>query len=265
MLFASDLDRTLIYSKRFVTEMAHQEELTTVEQGVYTSYTTKKAAALLRLIAEQVLFIPCTTRVIEQYQRIQFFQNTVIPKYAIVSNGGNLIIDGVVDKNYQQAMLRELTHNSLPAADLISEFRKIATPNWVEKTKDADNLFYYCLIDRAQTPKDELQHFSQWAVKQNWHVSVQGRKLYLVPQAVNKWSGVKKLLEQTENNKVFAAGDSLLDLPLLQGADYAYSPRHGELYQQYQHQQNDISWQFTAATGIVAAEEILNKLQGLLE
>lgn len=156
MLFASDLDRTLIYSKRFVEEMPHQEDITTVEQGVFTSYTTKQAAEMLRLISDQVLFVPCTTRIIEQYQRIQFFKNTVVPKYAIVSNGGNLIIDGVLDKNYQQEMSHELAHNSLPAADLINEFRKIGTQNWVEKTKEADQLFYYCLIDRSKAPEDEL-------------------------------------------------------------------------------------------------------------
>lgn len=255
MLFASDLDRTLIYSERFTTE--HSGPLRIVEQGVVTSYMTERAAKQVQFIAAQILFVPCTTRTIEQYQRIHFLRNEVTFKYAVTSNGGNLLVDGVVDQNYRQKINKEVRQNCLPAADLIKEFKKIATDDWLERIKMADQLFFYCLIDRAKIPFDELRCFDNWAEKQNWQISTQGRKLYLVPKAVNKWVAIKEILDRTKESAVFAAGDSILDLPLLKGASHSFCPQHGELYDRYGQAPDKMALRFTNSSGITAAEEIL--------
>lgn len=255
MLFASDLDRTLIYSDRFLKE--DHVTIKAVEQGGYTSYMTLRAAELVQFIAAQILFVPCTTRTIEQYQRIQFFQNEVSLKYVVASNGGNLLINGAVDQTYRQKIDKELRQNCLPADDLIKEFSKITTSGWIEQIKEADQLFFYCLIDRSKTPFDELRCFDNWAAKQNWQVSAQGRKLYLVPKVVNKWAAVKEILNRTGEREVFAAGDSLLDLQMLNGASYSFCPQHGELYDRYRQTSNEMALRFTDSPGITAAEEIL--------
>lgn len=258
MLFASDLDRTLIYSKRFITEeIPYQGQVTMVEEGAYTSYMTALAAEMIEFISAKVLFVPCTTRTIEQYKRIQFFQNKVVPKYAVVSNGGNLLIDGVLDQNYRSEINEKLNDSCLSQTTVISEFRKIARNNWIESIRQADQLFYYCLIDRSQTPWDELNCFSRWAAGQNWHISVQGRKLYLVPMVVDKYNGVKSVLGKTGKEAVFAVGDSLLDLQLLQSSVYSYCPGYGELYDLYGQQYNKTTLRFTNSAGIIAAEDIL--------
>jgi len=100
-----------------------------------------------------------------------------------------------------------------------------------------------------------LAAFCNWAREQYWEVSIQGRKLYLVPQLINKRTALTRVTEMTGKHNVIAAGDSLLDLPLLQGADYAFIPAHGELYEQLEYIPDN--WLLTESSGLPAGEEIL--------
>ncbi|WP_449240626.1 HAD family hydrolase [Desulfoscipio gibsoniae] len=238
MIFASDLDRTLIYSQAFVSD--YPASVKAVETGDYYSYMTENAAELLKDLAGRLLFVPCTTRTVEQYRRIGFFQNELRCRYAVTSNGANLLVDGAPDAAYRSDMLKALAHNCAAGMDILQGFGRLSGAGWAGAMRHADEAFYYCIVERDNVPLDELAEFSDWAAKQNWHVSLQGRKLYLVPRAVNKWSALQRVLEMAGDDKVAAAGDSLLDLPLVQGADYAISPAHGELYEQYGGYQLDL-------------------------
>lgn len=267
MIFASDLDRTLIYSEKFL--QAYDGQVKVVESGRYTSLMTQRATELLHDISRQVTFVPCTTRTIEQYQRIQFFQQECVPQYTVVSNGGNLIVDGVIDQEYRKNINRELKNCCLSAPDLLKEFDKFASDEWANPLRNADELFYYCIVDRAKVPTAEMVSFSAWVRKQNWEMSIQGRKLYLIPAVINKWTAIEKIKQLTGENIVFAAGDSLLDLPMIFGADYSIYPTHGEIYETYGKVNVKASPRYpkceaTERSGMIAAEEILEKLALLL-
>lgn len=255
MIFASDLDRTLIYSDRFLQDYAGQA--IAVESGKYFSYMTGRSADLLKAIASRAIFVPCTTRTVEQYQRIQFLKDVLTPGYAVVSNGANLLVNGVLDTGYNKKILQEVVIKCMACEDILKEFAKLANGQWAQPMRNADGVFHYCIIDRDKAPLQELTDFSSWACEQKWDVSVQGRKLYLVPQVINKWSAIKRVLDITGDGGVIAAGDSLLDLPLIRGAGLAISPSHGELYELF-----GISgdWLFTKSSGIIAGEEILEKV-----
>lgn len=255
MIFVSDLDRTLIYSSKFITDDVTFKQ---VETGNYPSYMTKRAAELLHAIAQQLLFIPCTTRTVEQYRRVNFITN-LSPKYAVTTNGGNLLLDGLPDQEYQREVQQKL-QDCLPTADIMKEFNQIAS-EWIIKTRDADGLFYYCIVDLSMVPQQELKQFIAWAATQNWDVSLQGRKLYLVPKVINKWAPIEKILDMTGKSKVYTAGDSLLDLPLLAATPNHLCPRHGELFQYYQQRQwGGPKITFTDGEGIIAGEEVLARV-----
>jgi len=253
MILASDLDRTLIYSAKFLEGFSGRVKA--AETGRYYSYMTETAAELLKYIAGRVLFVPCTTRTIEQYLRIDFFQSALKPAYAITSNGANLIRGGVVDTGYRDMVSRLLNHRCAAGHDVLKEFDRLAGDEWAQPMREADGVFYYCIIERKKIPSKELAAFGNWAREQKWEVSLQGRKLYLVPQVINKRAALTRVIEMTGENSVIAAGDSLLDLPLLQGADYALIPAHGELYEQLECLQEN--WLLTASSGLPAGEEIL--------
>lgn len=259
MIFASDLDQTLIYSERFLTEFPG--EVVAVEIGKYSSYMTKRASELLKIISSKITFIPCTTRTIEQYNRIQYFRDSIRPNYAVVSNGANILLSGVVDLGYQERLFYQLLNECLASKDVLAEFSKLASKEWAQPMHEADKTFHYCIIDRQKIPLEELKSFGNWVEKQQWTMSIQGRKLYLIPKIVNKGNALRRIMELAGKSEVFSAGDSLLDLPLLWEGKHSISPAHGEIFEQY----CDAGWIFTKSSGILAGEEILSEIFHLLE
>jgi len=268
MLFASDLDQTLIYSHKTVLSKEIEEQIRPVEwyDGRFISYMTEVALCKLSEVSKRTLFVPVTTRTKLQYQRINFRDYDITHQYAVTSNGGTIFCEGVEDKDWSQLVL-DGRHSCLAAGDLINKFDEISHPSWViaDSGKLADQLFYYCLIDRDKLPITELAAFKLWARKYHWELSVQGRKLYLVPQNVNKKAAIRYIQEKEGMSQVIAAGDSLLDLELLKAADLALAPAHGELYSLYLQGTPGLEKiKFTQTSGIKAAEEILDSVPGSL-
>lgn len=261
MIFASDLDRTLIYSPQFLQNYSGQT--VAVETGKYYSYMTKPAAGLLQDIARQAVFVPCTTRTIEQYQRIQWLQKQVTPPYVVLSNGANILLDGVPDIEHRAYIARALQTDCLAGEEMLKAFHQISGGGWVQSMRQADGVFYYCIIDRDKAPLRQLRTFGAWAAEQQWSVSMQGRKLYLVPKIINKWQALKRIVEMTGEKQIIGAGDSWLDMPLLEAADYAILPAHGELYEQLGSRQ--AGWHITNASGLAAGEEILRLVIDIIE
>ena len=261
MLFASDLDQTLIYSHRTLLSQEIEEQMRPVEryQERYISFMTQNALNLLRKITQNVLFVPVTTRTKLQYERINFLNYGITHQYAVTSNGGRIFSKGVEDKDWSLHVSQGRDH-CLASGDLIDQFNKIAHPSWVIKDsgKLADDLFYYCLIERDKIPVAELAVFKLWASQNNWELSVQGRKLYLVPLNVNKKAAIQYIKQKEGLLRIVAAGDSLLDLEMLKGGDLALAPAHGEIYSlKLQGISGLDKIRFTHRSGIEAAEEIL--------
>jgi hydroxymethylpyrimidine pyrophosphatase-like HAD family hydrolase len=255
MIFASDLDRTLIYSKRAMLVDMNDQDFVVVEykNGEPLSYMTSTAIEILKKLAETTIFIPVTTRSIEQYKRIHLFQETIKPEYAITSNGGTVLINGCIDEEWSSHIQLQLKI-SADKEDILKKFKEIASDDWILSTRIADETFYFMVIDPTKIPLIKFASFCSWIITQGWTHSVQGRKLYIVPECVNKWSSIEYLKQKSGQSFVYAAGDSLLDLCLLEKADEAMRPAHGEL--QVVDSKNIHK---TSKSGIYAANEILEK------
>lgn len=264
MLFASDLDQTLIYSQRKVPNPEFYPHIIPVEklEDRFISFMTQNALDLLKEIAQKGIFVPVTTRTKLQYQRISFSDYNITPQYAVTSNGGKILYKGREDEDWTQLIFTG-KDKCLAEQDLIHRFNEIAHSSWVIKDsgKLADNLFYYCLIERDKIPVTELAAFQLWAKENNWELSVQGRKLYLVPRNVTKKAAIQYIKEKEGLSYIAAAGDSLLDLEMLKFADLALAPAHGELYALFlQGILDPETIRFTEKSGILAAEEILKNV-----
>lgn len=259
-LFASDLDRTLIYSRLAVESLGSHVplDLQLVEQreDQGLSYMTSTAVALLCEVAAQMPFVPVTTRTTAQYERIFLFADEIVPNYAVTSNGGRVLVRGQLDADWSAGLRLRLEQESLAAPDLLRQFQELKHPDWVLREGVADELFYYCLIERDKMPVDEVASFARQAAASGWSVSVQGRKIYLVPRAVNKGDAVRYVQGQLGITRVAAAGDSLLDLSLLRIADLRLVPPHGELGAR-RVELADEQLLYTATSGVRAAEELL--------
>ncbi|MGH3494495.1 MAG: hypothetical protein ACRDRL_27490, partial [Sciscionella sp.] len=86
-------------------------------------------------------------------------------------------------------------------------------------------------------------------------MSLQDRKIYWLPNELTKYAAVAEIAHRIGASRILAAGDSLLDVDLLQRADAAIAPRHGELHSS--------GWSAaphvrrTACSGLLAGEEIV--------
>lgn len=221
---------------------------------------TNQAIEQLTQLFTQILFVPVTTRTIEQYRRITIFQK-LVPKYAVTSNGGNILIDGLPDQDWNRHIRQLLQHECMPIKDIIARFNQLKQESWFMSGRIADELFYYAVVNRELMPVEDITFYGQWAKKQGWHLSIQGRKIYLVPAIVNKGNALKYIQDREQSAKLVAAGDSLLDLDMLLLADYPLVPPHGEIYRSIcEGLLSRSKLNFTKETGIRSSEEILERV-----
>jgi hypothetical protein len=270
MLFASDLDQTLIYSKRFTLDPVSGYNLKTrlieTKDGEEISFMLESAISKLKELSNKLIFVPVTTRTIEQYNRISLFQNEIVPPFAIVSNGGNIINNGIIDQEWSSEIRRKLEFDCPDCSEILKEFSKIANENWIISQRKADDLFLYFIIDQNVIPHDELSCYEKWLNKSGWNMSIQGRKLYFVPNCISKWNAISYVKELSGSGKVCCAGDSILDLCMLEKSDYAITPGHGEIAKILNGRKStDTKIYTTINLGMAAADEILDKINLTLQ
>ncbi|MCP1135763.1 hydrolase [Paenibacillus polysaccharolyticus] len=265
MIYASDLDQTLVYSRRSMGVGEDAPGLVPAEwiRGELSAFMSAETLNQLMTLPKDILFIPVTTRTVAQYQRIQIFQQEVIPSYAITSNGGNILMNGKVDPSWNEHVRSKLQEHSATAAEVRQIFDDVLNKEWVVRERLCDELFFAFVIHRDLMPVEEVTEKIKRVESLGWEASIQGRKLYLVPSAVNKRAAVEHIRYQIGDVPVVASGDSLLDRCLLDFADYAIAPRHGELYREKQRNPETVHYQFTEQSGIFAADEILKYVRSI--
>lgn len=265
MIFASDLDRTLIYSRKLIEDKDINIELVERYEGKELSFMRIIAIEKLLKIKERILFIPVTTRTIEQYKRIFIMEEKIKPAYAVVSNGGNIIINQKVDMEWRNIIEEKLS--TVERHDIVKEkfLESFFNTQWIKKFILRDNLFYSVHFeDKANVNLSQLEEFEKWSKEKGWSISLQSKKLYLVPEPVNKWDAVAYIKKKEGINKVIAAGDSYLDYPILINSEHSICPSHGELKELFDFQKVDRkNIIMTRKTGIEASEEILEMVEKL--
>lgn len=217
LLFASDIDNTIIYS--------HKKDINTPKvpcelyEGSNISFITKNTQEKLDYIYSKCLFLPVTTRSIEQYKRIQFSHWQ--PKYAITSNGGNLLINGSPLKEWNDYFIEtgKNARYALEKAETLLENH----PYRILDIKLVDNLFVYT---KSSQPEETIKMLKNNLQNEPVKVYTNFSKIYVVPENLNKGTALKKFINDfaPDINKVISAGDSIFDIPLLEAAAYAIFP-----------------------------------------
>ncbi|MDI4644725.1 HAD family hydrolase [Cohnella hashimotonis] len=256
MIFASDLDQTLIYSERSMGNVS-KEEIVPVElyEGRFISFMTKTAMDKLEQLTELASFVPVTTRTPEQYRRIFAISDRYRPTYAIVSNGGTVLVNGEPDPEWRETVGQALRSGCAGHAEVRERFDRIAHESWVKSSRLCDELFFSIVVERELVPEAEIEALKAELSMLGWHFSLQGRKIYLVPDSVTKGAALLYVKQRIGSEFVFGAGDSLLDESLLLASDFAVAPVHGELGVRYDAHTHI---HFTRSTGILASEELLD-------
>ena len=101
-IFCTDLDNTIIYSYKHDID----KNKINVEkyQGREISFASEYTLSLLKQVREEMMIIPTSTRTEQQYNRIDLKIGQI--EYALVCNGGVLLINGARDEEwYQESLL----------------------------------------------------------------------------------------------------------------------------------------------------------------
>lgn len=179
---------------------------------------TAHTQELLRDVQEKVCFIPCTTRSVAQYRRLQLLPDWK-PQFALVANGGILLEYGHVDEAWYQESLQlaEQAAEQLRLAAVLLEKAqsRILPVKWI------DRLFLFTKSDEPEQLQRQL--LTQLDLTQT-EVLLHGQKLYVLPRQLHKGTAVQRLRCRYPQAQIFAAGDSAFDIPMLLAADYAYAP-----------------------------------------
>lgn len=213
-LFLSDLDNTLIYSYKYKSAGDVCIEYNKgKEQGFMTPYSFR----LFDKIVNRVCFIPVTTRSIEQYNRINWPRDYK-PKYEVVANGGILFKDSVLCDWWYQIAKDEF---NIYQKKLLQIQQNLISSGVCVRCRLVNQLYLYAHC-KEDFGIEEL-------IKYNWvdtdlNIVVSGKKIYFFPPHLNKGNALIKLKEKLNPETIIAAGDSIIDIPMLELADIALVP-----------------------------------------
>ena len=213
-IFASDLDNTLLFSKKHAMETDICVEFL---EGKPQGYLTKQTPQYLEQIMRRALFIPVTSRSLEQYRRIQF-PPACRPRYAVTTNGAILLIDGEIDRQWYEDSLeavspwKEALEKALQALNACPQAKRY---------RMVDEMFVFAACEQ---PRDALALYDLLRNTTPLDIGVSGRKIYFFPPPINKGAVIPKLRKRFGADRIICAGDSSIDIPMLQQADFSIVP-----------------------------------------
>lgn len=256
LMVASDLDQTLIYSPRAAGRGPERaSRVVEVLDGAVISLLSAATEQGLRELAGLAEFVPTTTRTRAQYERIDLPPS----RYAIVASGGGLLVDGEPDLAWSRSVAARLDGLSSPVAALREVFDGYRDAEWLLRVRDADDVFLVAAVDADLLGEPELEHVTAACAGHGWRALHQGRKLYVLPEALDKAAAVAHVAERLADEtgtapQVLAAGDTLLDWPMLCAADRGWVPAGSELDRLGRTAGNVTT---TGLAGLAAAEQIV--------
>lgn len=215
--FNTDLDNTLIYSYKH--DIGENKRNVEFYQGREISFITDKTFELLNRVKEKVLIIPTTTRTQEQYERIDLGIGKF--KYALVCNGGILLVDGERDNEWMKESYRiiESSRSALEKAAKIleNESRRKFEVRFIEE------MFVFTKCNEPEIVVEDIKTLLDETLVDVFN---NGEKIYVVPKTLNKGTAIERLKGYIGADILIAAGDSEFDISMLRKADKGIVPAY---------------------------------------
>ena len=227
MIFASDLDRTLIHPMRTAPAGAGVR-CVEVFEGREITGTTDRALALLDEVAAAAVFVPVTTRSVDQYRRLAAITSRA-SRWAVCANGATLLRDGEEDREWEAAVAERLAGGGALEEASAALARAFGVNDWLLRWRDCDGHFLYAILDLDRTPQG-VEAAALAALRPvGWTAHLHGRKLYALPASLTKRAALERLEELLGDRHLVSAGDSEMDRGLLEAATVGFCPAGSEL------------------------------------
>ena len=200
-----DLDNTIIFShRREIGDKVTVEYL----NGKAQSFMPAEAYAELQRQGRNAI-VPLTSRTKEQYGRIHMLKNGEPLKFALVDNGGILLIDGEEDTEWTRRTFDIVSKDF----DAISEVENMFENTL--KTKMQDGLI---LFIKAENEK-YLSRIRQAAEEKGLMFFCYRNKAYVCSMELTKGNAIKRFIKRFPIGHIVVAGDSLVDCSMADIAD----------------------------------------------
>ena len=212
ILFATDLDNTLMYSHvHRKPDDVCVEHLNGKEQG----FMSKSVYEALPYISKHIDIIPITTRSMEQFDRIKFPDNIITRAF---------IANGAFDYNTRTG---DMTKTFIHLPDYIDELDRIynilKNDPRTRITNHVDDSYVYASFNSNEIANEVSASISSFIAP-----VVSNRKLYYIPAYYTKKAAIRKI--KHDYDLVISAGDSELDIDMLNEADIAIIPKELNSY-----------------------------------
>ena len=226
VIYASDLDRTLIFSERFILENPTDKPFHAVEfgeDGEPISYIADDVEDKLEKIinSNNALFVPVTSRSTEEFNRIKFKKK---PEYAIIANGGLILHNGEPIEEYSNFIESRL---DIMSVLLISLEVKEHIHSVKYEPKFVDNRYVFFKTVNPEHFDVESEYLT--SKFKEWELTRQKNKCYMVPKYFSKGIALQWLSSKLGNPIIVASGDSKLDYSMLDVADWKVVPMHSDI------------------------------------
>ncbi len=206
-IFASDLDGTIIHSRRNQRDDDACVELINDEPWGFMRPTVLTA---IRSLPSNVIFSIVTTRSIEQFSRIDWLARC--PDYAYVANGAILLADGSCEVMLKDGDISERVGLLDGVVNVLVNERGVRTARVVNE----------CYVIALLENSEAVPHlFCELAVQAGLNLFVEGKKAYLFPSSLSKAIAIHDLRRRYPGRVLVCAGDSSNDIPMLRFADVA--------------------------------------------
>lgn len=205
-IYFIDLDGTLIFSHRHFHDGYEPIE---VYKGKDISFIENRTYKRLVETIEHNEFVPVTSRTKEQYARINIFQQHK-PQYALLDNGGVLLINGDEDIEWTKD-----THHILKdSAEGLADIENWASKYGAVKRQDAIILFVKPTDDER---RGEIINGLNQYLDFCWFEH--GNKLYICSKQLTKGASVERFKKKHGVDRCIGAGDSEVDFSMLDYVD----------------------------------------------
>lgn len=214
ILFASDIDNTLIHSFRHMQEGEVCIELL---RGKDQGFMSRRVYELLPKLCEKVEFVPITTRSVEQFERIAFPEGCFYR--AVTTNGAILLENGTSNGQWREAK-KVYADKVMPHLQALK--RELDGCEGLNVCRIVDDMYLYISVEERSRAGE---FYERYADDEAVDVELSGRKIYFLPHEINKGSALRKLKKDGKYDLVIAAGDSTIDISMLDEADIALTTR----------------------------------------
>ncbi|MDR0879222.1 MAG: hypothetical protein LBN09_00800 [Clostridioides sp.] len=263
MLVFSDLDRSVIYSKRFIAEGKDgivDENYLNIEmyEGKEISFISKITIDYIRQIGKLGYFVPTTTRTVEQFKRIDFSRFGINFPWAITTNGGIVLENGEESQEWKEIVRKNLKESE-SIENVVEEFKKlnftigetqknsVAKGNFktskikgiakrnhgcdigIKKFRIAEDKFFYLVVDPDEFDIQRMSGFIKILPTLGWKYYVNGRKVYFTPEKLTKEKAIEFVSDKIGISEHNAIGDSIMDFGMLGTGSNSYILRHGDI------------------------------------